>query len=260
MAQAMALDWSPDQYTRYREPRLRPGLDLIARIDPDAIRSIVDLGCGAGALLASLRRRWPAASITGVDLSPAMLEAARTVDPEACFVEADAASWRPPAPVDLIFSNAALHWVPDHRRLLPELLARCRLLAVQMPHNDDAPSHRLLRELAREPPWQERLGAPTLERHVLEPADYMRLLGPEAARVDLWETIYHQPLTGADPVLEWVRGTTLLPIYEALGGRGSEPARAFEATYAERLRAAYPAEPSGITIFPFRRLFLVAER
>ncbi len=257
----MALDWSPDQYARHRQPRLRPGLDLIARIerrrDPLDRRSRLWRP-------APFCRRCAAAgrplTITGVDLSPAMLEAARTVDPEACFVEADAASWRPAAPVDLIFSNAALHWVPDHRRLLPELLARCRLLAVQMPHNDDAPSHRLLRELAREPPWQERLGAPTLERHVLEPADYLRLLGPEAARVDLWETIYHQPLTGADPVLEWVRGTTLLPIYEALGGRGSEPARAFEAAYAERLRAAYPAEPSGITIFPFRRLFLVAER
>ncbi len=256
----MTFNWSPDQYARHRLPRLRPGLDLIARIERDDIRSIVDLGCGDGALLPFLRRRWPAAALTGVDLSPTMLEAARAVDPAIGLVEADAASWRPPAPVDLIFSNAALHWVPGHDRLLPELLASCGVLAIQMPHNEEAPSHRLLCELASESPWAGRLGPSVLDRPVLDAQAYLRLLEPLAARVDVWETIYYQRLTGPDPVLEWVRGTTLLPIYRALGGRDSEAARAFEGVYAARLRAAYAPDQDGFTLFPFRRLFLTAER
>jgi trans-aconitate 2-methyltransferase len=232
----------------------------MARIERGDIRSIVDLGCGDGALLPFLRRRWPAADLTGVDLSPAMLEAARAVDPELRLVEADAASWRPASPVDLIFSNAALHWVADHDRLLPELLSSCGMLAVQMPHNDEAPSHRLLRELAAEPPWRDRLGPGALARHVQDAAAYLRLLELLATRVEIWETIYYQSLTGSAPVLEWVRGTTLLPVYRALGGRQSPLSRAFEEAYAARLAAAYPADERGVTLFPFRRLFLIAER
>jgi trans-aconitate 2-methyltransferase len=251
--------WEPGQYARFAGPRLRPGLDLLARVPLEGeARHVVDLGCGTGALLPALRARFPEAGLTGVDNSPEMLARARGVDPDATLVEADAAGWSPEGPVDLIFSNAVLHWLPDHAALLPRLLRSCRVLAVQMPANFEAPSHRLVGEIAARPRWASRLGGIRPGEHVLPLAEYRRLLAPLAAEVDLWETVYWHVLEAADPVLEWVRGTTLLPVLAALGGAASNEARAFTAEYAEALRSAYPPEPDGRTLFPFRRLFLVA--
>ncbi len=254
------MRWEPGQYGRFAGPRLRPGLDLLARVPLEgATRSVVDLGCGSGALFPALRARFPEAELAGVDSSPEMLAQARGADADATLVEADAATWRPDGPVDLIFSNAVLHWLPDHAALLPRLLRHCRVLAVQMPANFGAPSHRLVGEIAARPRWAARLGGVRPGEHVLEPAAYRRLLAPLAAEVDLWETVYWHVLEGADPVLEWVRGTTLLPVFAELGGAAaSDEARAFTAEYALALRSAYPPEPDGRTLFPFRRLFLVA--
>jgi trans-aconitate 2-methyltransferase len=239
-------------------PRLRPALDLLARVPLEHAGSVVDLGCGAGALFPALVARFPEARITGVDVSPAMLAKARSADERVELVEADAATWRPQAPVDLIIANAALHWVPGHERLLPDLFRHCRVLAVQVPSNFAAPSHRLIQELAREPAWRHALAGLQLGDHVLEPAAYHALLTGAGASVDLWETIYHHVLTGEDPVLDWLRGTTLLPVHAALGGADSTQTKAFEQELGARLRLAYPAGPGGVTLFPFKRLFFVA--
>lgn len=247
--------WSPEQYARFAAPRLRPGLDLLARIPDTDIRRIVDLGCGAGAFFPVLRAPWPAAEIIGVDRSPAMLRRAGEVDASVRLIEADAATWTPEAPVDLIFSNALLHWVPDHATLLPRLLGRCRVLAIQIPNNFQAPSHALLYATLAEPRWRDRLAGIRLGDTILAPAAYHALLSPLAARLDLWETVYWHVLEGPRPVLEWVRGTTLVPVREALG---DDAADAFETEYAAKLERAYPAGPNGQVLFPFRRLFLVA--
>jgi trans-aconitate 2-methyltransferase len=255
-----AHGWSPERYARHAAPRLRPALDLLARVPLETAGTVVDLGCGAGALFPALRARFPAARLVGLDLSPAMLAKARDTDPEAELLEADASTWRPLHPVDLIIANAALHWVPNHERLLPELLARCRVLAVQVPANFTARSHRAIDELASGPPWRERLAGVELGRHVLSPAAYHAILSGTGAAVDLWETIYHHELGGPDPVLDWLRGTTLLPVHTALGGAATADAQAFERALGERLAASYPADESGVTLFPFRRLFFVAGR
>jgi trans-aconitate 2-methyltransferase len=253
--------WSAERYARHAGPRLRPALDLLARVEIEHAERVVDLGCGAGALFPALRARFPGAALTGVDSSPAMLAKARDADAGATLVEADAASWRPAGPVDLIVANALLHWLPDHEGLVPDLLRRCRALAVQVPANFDAPSHRLVRELMGEPPWAERLAGIRLGDNLLPPARYHALLTAQGAiAVELWETIYWHALDGPDPVLDWLRGTTLLPIQAALAGAGTAAAdtEAFERALGERLRAAYPADAKGVTLFPFRRLFFVA--
>lgn len=253
------MRWQPEQYGRFAGPRLRPGLDLLARVPLEDAGRVVDLGCGSGALFPALRNRFPGAELVGVDSSPEMLAQASRADPGAVLVEADAATWRPDRPVDVIFSNALLHWVPDHARLLPALLGCCRALAVQVPANFGAPSHRLIGEIAARPRWAGRLDGVRLGEHVLGLAAYRRLLAPLAGEVDVWETTYWHVLEGVDPVLEWVKGTTLLPVLAALGGASGEDARAFTAEYAEGLRAAYPPETDdGRTLLPFRRLFLVA--
>ena len=252
------MTWDPAQYARFADERARPALDLAARIPPIEPRLVVDLGCGRGDMAAQLAERWPDAAVVGIDRSPEMLADAQARFSGPTWVEADIATWQPETAPDLIYSNATLHWLPDHATLFPRLmtaLAPGGVLAVQMPRNFAEPSHVLLRAVAAEGPWHDRVS--------IEPApvaaqqDYHAWLRPQAAAIDLWETIYLHVLEGADPVLNWVRGTALRPVLSVL-----DPAEqtAFEADYGARLRAAYPANDRGETLMPFRRLFLVAQK
>lgn len=258
--------WSPEQYARYSDERSRPFFDLLAQVRAEAPRHIADLGCGSGALTATLLQRWPGARVTGVDSSPEMLaQATPLAQPgRLAFVQADLQSWTAPRPLDLLVSNAALQWVPDHERLLPRLAALIApggWLAVQLPGNFDQPSHTILNDLRRDPRWADRLaaGRGAAEQAALlrqTPAWYLERLCGLGFRVNAWETTYLHVLVGPDPVLEWVRGTALRPVLAAL----PEADRAkFEAEYGARLRVAYPAGPAG-TLFPFRRVFFAAQR
>ena len=139
--------WDPLEYLKFADYRLRPALDLLAQISLDSPRTVYDLGCGPGNITRLLGERWPGAAVTGVDSSSEMLIRARQEAPDVTFLQADIAQWSPPAPAHLLFSNATLHWLDDHRRLLPRLVAQLApggVLAVQMPRNHDAPSHLLI--------------------------------------------------------------------------------------------------------------------
>lgn len=254
------MAWDPTQYLAFSDHRLRPALDLLHRIPLEEPARIVDLGCGPGNVTALLRRRWPAAAVIGVDSSDAMLTRARATDPDVDWQLADLARWTPPAPVDLVFSNAALHWLDDHAALFPALIGMLvprGVLAVQMPRNFAEPSHTSLYATAREEPWRDRL-EPLIRPEPTKAAEYYRdLLAPSVGALDVWETSYLQTLTGDNPVAEFVKGSALGPFLEALAG---DERAAFEAVYREKVRAAYPPRPDGTTLFPFRRLFLVARR
>lgn len=253
------MTWNPDRYLQFADERLRPAVDLLGRIPLDAPGQIVDLGCGAGNVTRLLAERWPAAQLTGLDSSASMLERARQALPGARFELAGVEHWEPDEPIDLLFSNAALHWVGDHQQLFPRLLdnlAPGGVLAVQMPGNFDAPSHRLIRELAAAPAWAGHLAAARMGA-ILPMGDYHRLLAPRASRLSLWESTYWQALHGPAPVLEWLRGTTLVPYLAMLDTRAQAD---FVAELAPRLAAAYPADADGTTLFPFRRVFIVAQR
>jgi len=252
--------WNPTQYHRFADARLRPAIDLLARIPLEAPAAVFDLGCGSGRTTGLLARRWPKARITGVDSSGKMLAEARKDYPGIEFVEADLAGWSPPAAVDLLFSNAALHWLDGHARLFPRLLGLVKpggVLAVQMPQNHDQPSHRALIAAAEAGPWAQRLRPVLRPSPVSGPADYYAMLAPEAAQLDIWQTTYLQQLEGQNPVAEWTKGTALSPLLAAL----EEPDRtAFENAYRALVAKAYPPESDGKTLFPFRRLFIVARR
>lgn len=250
--------WDPAQYLRWSDHRLRPAVDLLQRVPVADPAHVVDLGCGTGNVTALLRARWPAARVTGVDASPAMLERARASDPSVEWREADVATWAPAAPVDVLFSNATLHWIDDHVALFPRLLGRVTpggALAVQMPRNFGEPSHTSIYELARESRWRERLEKLIRPEPTKPPEYYWDLLRPRASALDVWETIYTQALTGEHPVADFVKGSWLKPFLDALntGERG-----AFEQAYRERVARAYPPRADGTTLFPFRRLFIVA--
>ncbi|MCT9931550.1 trans-aconitate 2-methyltransferase [Planotetraspora sp. A-T 1434] len=245
--------WDPAVYERYSGERSRPFFDLIARVNPADPRSVVDLGCGTGELTATLCRRWPAATVHGVDSSPAMIEKA---PPGPTFEVGDLRDWQPARPVDVIVSNAALQWVPEHRDLLDRwigYLAPEGWLAFQVPGNFHSPSHALIRELCRTK-WRDELGDLARDAPVGEPVDYLRRLVALGCTVDAWETTYVHVLPGEDAVLNWVKGTALRPMLDRLS---PDRRAAFLADCARVLAEAYPREPYG-TAFPFRRIFVVA--
>lgn len=258
----MADTWDPSQYLKFAAPRLRPALDLLARVDAEAPAAVYDLGCGTGAATRLLAARWPAAAVSGVDSSPDMLSTARREEggTSIAWVQSDLAEWAPSGATDVLFSNAALHWLDGHERLFPRLvgcLGAGGVLAVQMPRNHQAPSHTCMAEAARAGPWRARLES-VLRPAPVEAADaYHGILAPLTAAVDIWETEYTHVLDGKNPVVEWTKSTALRPLLDALedGERDG-----FLAEYAACLAAAYPRRPDGTTLFPFRRLFIIAQR
>jgi trans-aconitate 2-methyltransferase len=251
------------RYLRFAGERARPFVELVARVGAEAPATVVDLGCGEGSLTASLAQRWPGARVTGVDSSPEMLAAAAAVavPGRVEFALGDVREWSPPEPLDVVVSNAVLHWVPDHDRLLARWAGVLRpggWVAVQVPGNFRAPTHALLAGLCRSPRWAGRLAdaAPRADA-VLEPGGYLDVLTRAGLAADAWETTYLHVLTGADPVLAWVRSTVLRPVLALLP---EDDAARFTAEYAAALREAYPARPDGTTVLPFRRVFAVGHR
>ena len=242
--------WDPTIYQRYGDERSRPFFDLVARVRAEEPRSVVDLGCGPGRLTATLAERWPSARVTGVDSSPEMIaKAGQVIDAEL----GDVREWSPAADVDVLVTNATLQWVPGH----PDLLVRWARelpagawIAMQVPGNFDAPSHRALRAVGRRHQLDDVLRAAP----VLDPAGYAALF---AGRVDAWETTYLHllPDDGPEhPVLRWMEGTALRPVRARLDDAAWQD---FRDALAARLADAYPAR-DGLVAFPFRRIFVVA--
>lgn len=252
------MRWDPTQYARYAEYRSRPFFDLVAQIGAQSPGTIVDVGCGSGELTISLAQRWPAATLLGVDSSPEMISRA-PVGQGACFT-VRAAQDVDAVGVDVLVSNAALQWVPKHTELLSRWAGQLNeggWIAFQVPANFDAPSHRLMRELADSRRWRGRLqGVLRGALAVAEPDTYLDLLHAHGLHADVWQTQYLHVLPGADPVLEWVRGTGLRPVLHELN---DDEADAFSAEYASLLRHAYPVRPYG-TVLPFLRTFAVAQK
>jgi trans-aconitate 2-methyltransferase len=252
-----ATSWDPALYLDFDDHRSRPFRDLIARVGATSPRRVVDLGCGPGHLTEVLSARWPGAEVAALDSSPEMVAAARERGIAAEL--ADVVDWSPSPDTDVVITNAVLQWVPSHPQLLPrwlDALPPGAWFAMQVPGNLGAPSHALIRELLAEPHWR---GSVQLrgELAVPEPAAYAELFAAHAAHVDVWETTYLQRLTGEDPVLQWISGTALRPVRDALS---ADDYAAFRAELAPRLREAYPVRPDGSTWFPFRRIFAVAHK
>jgi trans-aconitate 2-methyltransferase len=263
MSRGVGVGWDPGQYDVYADERSRPFHELVAAVRAQAPGRVVDLGCGDGRLTAGLAARWPGADVLGIDSSAEMLAGAPDAVPGLSFRRASIEDWDAPAgSVDVLVSNAAFQWVPAHPALLARWVATLPVggwLAFQVPGNFGSPSHTLLAGLIGSPRWAERLaGLPPERAGVLEPADYLDRLTALGCRVDAWETTYLHVLPGDDAILDWVRGTALRPVLTALAGQAEAMAE-FEREYGALLREAYPRAPYG-TVFPFRRIFVTAER
>jgi trans-aconitate 2-methyltransferase len=173
----------------------------------------------------------------------------------------DVAAWLPRPGTDVVFSNAALQWVPGHAELMVRwagLLEPGAWIAIQVPGNFDAPSHLAIRRLAEQERWSKVLGDFTFRNgNIVEtPMRYASLLTGAGCLVDAWETTYLHELSGENAVLNWISGTALTPVRDRLTEEGWQQ---FRAELIPLLDEAYPPRPDGHTYFPFRRIFVVAQ-
>ncbi|HDL6511038.1 TPA: trans-aconitate 2-methyltransferase [Yersinia enterocolitica] len=252
-------DWDPDLYRQFEAERTRPARDLLTHIHAASPSHISDLGCGPGNSTQLLHQRFPDAQLMGIDNSRAMLLSAQQRLPDCTFLEADIRQWQPAEPQDLIYANASLQWLTDHQQLFPYLfsqLADNGILAVQMPDNLDEPSHRAMREVAENGPWQQTLQeAGVVRAKVLTANQYYDLLAPHAEQVDIWRTTYYHPMPSAQAIVDWLRATGLRPFLEPL----AESMRLdFLQDYLTIIDAAYPQQVDGRRLLAFPRLFIVA--
>lgn len=253
------MTWDPAAYLKFGGERTRPAADLLARVPLDDPKLVIDLGCGPGNSTSLLAARYPDARLVGMDSSEEMLARARKDGPKSAeWLKADIAHWQPGAPADLFFANALFHWIANRDEIFLRLLSHLRpggALAVQMPRNEDRPIASAIREAANSGPWRAPLASMPRRTDVDLPAHYHRLLRAKSRALDIWETSYLHALTGDNAVFEWVKATALTPYLETLDGELRE---GFLSEAKSRLAAAYPPEPSGLTLFPFRRIFIVA--
>lgn len=250
-------EWNPEAYLKFKQQRTRPALDLARSVQDDHPRTVVDIGCGPGNSTAVLRKVFPQATLLGIDNSPSMIEKASASYPDIPFSLCDAASLS--GTYDLLFSNACLQWIPDHRTLIPYLMTKLNdggALAVQIPMNGEEPLYRIIREVAAIGTWDfSRVAEETNE--TLSPNEYFDILTAASRHFDMWETVYTHAMPSHEHLLDWVRSTRLRPYLAALN---EEQGQAFETEILRRVRDVYPVTASGEVILRFRRFFFVAYR
>jgi trans-aconitate 2-methyltransferase len=255
--------WDPNLYLKYANERARPAADLIAQIHLDAPMRIVDLGCGPGNSTEQLHQRWPQAAITGLDHSQEMLAEAKARHPGWQWLLGDIEGWKPQPAVDLIFSNAAFHWVPGHATLFRSLIGGVSpggALAAQMPNNFHSAAHSVIQQVAAngDPRWSKDLASAAGTFTVQPAAFYYDVLRKHAGRVDIWETEYQHVMDGPKAIFDWIRSTGMRPYLDRLADE--ELRQLFEEMCLEGFQEAYPPNDQGKVLFPFRRMFIVAYR
>lgn len=271
--------WDPAQYTHFAGHRARPFVDLVNAVTLEDPQRVFDIGCGPGNMTVTLADRWPEAQITGYDASAEMIDDAQrlvdTSDDDAwanvSFAQQEATSWTPPADTDVIISNAMFQWIPNHLEIITgwlEALKPGAWFAMQVPGNSVARSHQYIGELASEERFAVAKDSAYTGETVHMVEEYTHMLLDHSFRPNVWETTYHQVLSGPDPVFDWVKGAALRPILQKLtehdSAHGTNLHDAFVLRYKAEMLAAYPPYigPDGqeVTVYPFRRIFVVGHK
>ncbi len=250
-------DWSAAQYQKFEQERSQPVYDLMDFIGPRNSMRIVDLGCGTGEHTKTLHERFRAVETIGIDTSDDMLvRAPRSVGLK--FFKANILDFGGDSEFDLIFSNAALQWVPGHEELFANFRKALRpggQIAIQVPKNGRHPSQRVAYDLEKEPPYNQYPPCP-LEKSTLAPEEYASLLhrlGFRSIKVRLF--VYLHELQSGDETSEWMKGS-LLNHYKS--NQPPEVYSLFETEFRSRIEKTIGQERP--YLFTFNRILMHAVR
>ena len=251
------MPWDPDRYCKFKAERAQPFRDLVAMLEIKPHLKVVDLGCGTGELTAELSSILPDSNVVGIDNSSEMLTKAKLLEkPGLMFerkgIEAVSGNW------DLIFSNAALHWIDDHYAFIPRLLSMLNpggQILVQMPSNHRNRAQETVSEIAADEPFISAMQDWKWEFPVLPIDTYAEILFRHGCReITVIEKVYPHVLNSAEEVMEWLSGTTIIPYLERLPDDMHD---IFKRACLEKLKIIYHSEPF---LYPFRRILFSAIR
>jgi len=253
-------DWNPEQYLKFDKERTQPSIDLLSRLSiwPE---TIIDIGCGPGNSTRILFQRWPYAKVTGVDISPAMIEKAKTDCPQHDWRVLDAGSDEIAGKFDLVFSNAAIQWIPNHAELLNKfyhLLTDKGTVAVQLPLFWDMPLGKAIEQIAMNSRWNKLTAGVRNLFAIHDSSFYYHHLSSLFSSVEIWETSYLHIMDSHLSILDMIKSTGLRPYHERLGT--DENRKSFEDEILKEIGKDYPLQKNGKVIFPFKRLFFIAHR
>ena len=250
-------EWNSEQYLKFKKQRTQPSVDLANRIKDCNPKSVIDLGCGPGNSTHILKLTFPNADVMGIDNSANMIKKAKSAYSDLNFSLCDVHSIE--GRYDLLFSNACLQWLPNHEKLLPELMGKLNdggVLAVQIPMNGEEPLYEIMREIVNEPKWGFQ-SANLDNNATLTPNEYFNILSDCSGEFQIWETKYYHNLPNHKALVEWIKGTRIRPYLAHLS---SEAGELFEQEIYERTKEAYPVMKNGEVILCFNRFFFVAEK
>ncbi len=253
------MAWNPDVYNQFKTERAAPALDLLGLLSVRPGLEVIDLGCGTGELTAQLAEMLPQSNVLGVDSSAEMLR--KTVRAGGSTLRFECISieeqLKKEQQWDVIFSNAALQWVPDHETLLPGIIAHIRpggQLLVQMPDQNHNITNLLLAELAQKSPYAEAYQGWNRASHVLNIDRYAEILFECGGKsMQVFEKVYPLILKDTDALVTWVSGTALLPYLERLPEPLKKP---FLDDYKDLLGKHFSKEP---VFYAFKRILMEAE-
>lgn len=256
----LGKNWSAKQYLKFEKERTLPSEDLLSRIHIENPQTIIDIGCGPGNSTALLKKKYPNARVLGVDYSEDMLSRARKdypdIDFEQCDAGADLSRYR--GQFDIVFSNACIQWIPDHKKLIPamyDMLKAGGILAVQQPMNYEEPIQKIIRSVAANEKWRDRLSLRVID--ILTKGEYYDLLSETADEFMLWEVVYYHSLGGFEDIVEWYRGTGMRPYLSQLNEAAGKE---YEKDVLDEVKKAYALQKDGTLMFRFPRLFFTATK
>lgn len=251
--------WNPEQYEKFIKDRTQPAIDLASRIDYESPVNILDIGCGPGNSTRILKNRFPNAKIIGADNSVEMLEKASRINPDLDFISLDISADlnEITEKYDIVFSNACLQWVPNHKQLLPKLMTLLNpkgILAVQVPMQREHPVHMIITELADSEKWRSKLEKRNY--YNLNAEEYFDILSDISADFDIWKITYCHHMPDYESIIEWYKGTGLRPYLEQLSDKDGKE---FIADVYSELKVRYKVQKNGEIMFKFPRLFFIAK-
>lgn len=251
--------WNAEQYAKFIKERTLPSIDLANKINLENPREIIDIGCGPGNSTRVLKDRFPDAHIVGADYSQNMIDKAKSQNDGIDFMLFDANNDFPllNKKFDVVFSNACIQWIPNHRELIKNMMGILNdggVLAVQTPMNYKEPIHRIISELSTGGKWKNKFDNPRIFYNLTQ-SEYFDLLSEVSSDFSVWETVYCHRMPSHESIMDWYKGTGLRPYLEALS---EEDAIEFENDVYEEVVRAYPIQANGEIIFRFPRFFFTA--